>query len=327
MSPRILVTRRPPGRVIPMLEEAGEVALWERDEVMPRDRLLAAVALADALYCMLTDTVDAELLDAAPRLRAVSAMAVGVDNIDLDECTRRGIPVGHTPGVLADTVADLAIGLTLMASRRLVEGVEYVRAGSWQTWEPELLFGGDVHGTTVGIVGMGGVGTAIARRLAGFDCRILVWNRTPRPALMQEVDAEQVDLDQLLRSSAHVIVAVALTAETRHLIDARALRLMRSDAVLVNVSRGGTVDQVALQEALASGAIRAAALDVTDPEPIDVDDPLLAMPNCIVIPHLGSSTERTRAAMAEMAGRNLIAGLRGEPMEACANAAPGTQAR
>lgn len=301
-----------------MLEKAGDVVVWDGDEPMPPADLTAAAAHAAGLYCMLTDQIDDALLDAAPGLRVVSTMAVGVDNIDIEACTSRRIPVGHTPGVLADTVADLAIGLLLTAARRIVEGVDYVRAGRWQTWEPDLMLGQDLHGSAVGIVGFGQVGRTIARRLSGFDCRIFVHNRTP-PADAEELGVEPVGLDDLLAQSDHVVVAVALTASTRHLIDAPALAAMKPTATLVNVSRGGTVDQVALTEALRTGSIGAAALDVTDPEPIAPYDPLLAMTNCIVIPHLGSSTVRTREAMAHLAARNLLAGLAGERLEACAN--------
>ncbi len=302
-----------------MLRGAGSVELWPEDAVMPAERLGAALRATDGLYCMLTDRIDAALLDQAPQLRVISTMAVGTDNIDLDACTARGIPVGHTPGVLADTVADLAIGLLLAGARRLSEGVDYVRDGKWRTWEPDLLMGRDVHGSTVGIIGLGGVGQAVARRLGGFDCRVLAYNRTRRPEIEAELGVVAVDLDRLFAESDHVIVAVAMTPETRHLVDAAALETMKPSATLVNVSRGGTVDQRALAAALRTGGIAAAALDVTDPEPIDPDDELLTLPNSTVIPHLGSSTVRTRAAMAEMAARNLIAGLAGEPLEACAN--------
>lgn len=301
-----------------MLENAGEVVVWGGDEPMPATDLAAAITDATGLYCMLTDRIDEALLEAAPHLRVISTMAVGVDNIDIDACTRRGIPVGHTPGVLAGTVADLAIGLLLAGARRIVEGVDYVRAGRWQTWEPDLMLGQDLHGSTVGIVGFGQVGRTIARRLSGFDCRILVHNRTP-PADAETIGVEPVVLEDLLEQSDHVVVAVALTPSTRHLIDAAALAAMKPTATLVNVSRGGTVDQVALTDALHEGIIAMAALDVTEPEPIAPYDPLLAMSNCIVIPHLGSSTVRTREAMAHLAARNVLAGLAGQRLEACVN--------
>lgn len=319
MRTPILVTRKPPGGALAMLQDEYDVEVWPENAAMPRPRLLEAVGPVHGLYCMLTDAVDADLLDAAPHLRVVSTMAVGVDNIDLEACTSRGIAVGHTPGVLAAAVADMAIGLLLAAARRIVEGVDYVRDGQWRAWEPELLLGRDLHGATVGIIGLGGVGLAIARRLGGFECRVLGYNRTARPDVEAAAGVERVELTRLLAKADHVVVAIALTESTRHLIDAKALRTMQSHATLVNVSRGGTVDQRALADALAKGDIGSAALDVTDPEPIAPDDPLLALPNCIVVPHLGSSTVRTRTAMAEMAARNLIAGLEGREMEACAN--------
>jgi lactate dehydrogenase-like 2-hydroxyacid dehydrogenase len=319
MPAHILVTRRPPGIALAILQKAHDVELWSGRGAMPRDRLVAAAAEIDGLYCMLTDAIDADLLAVAPRLRVVSTMAVGVDNIDLAACTARRIPVGHTPGVLADTVADLGVGLLLAASRRIVEGVDYVRAGEWKMWEPDLLLGRDLHDSTVGIIGLGGVGRALARRLRGFGCRLLAFNRTPLQEIAADLRVDLVSLPYLLAECDHVIVSIALTAETHHLIDAEALRVMRPHATLINVSRGGTVDQKALEHALRVGEIAAAALDVTDPEPPAADDLLLSLPNCVVIPHLGSSTVRTRAAMAEMAARNLVAGLRGDALEACAN--------
>ena len=317
---RIVVTRRPPGSVLEVLGRAGDVVLWPEDLAMPRAELEAAATHAHGLYCMLTDVIDDSLLAAAPALRVVSSMAVGVDNVDLDACTRRGIPVGHTPGVLSDTVADMAIGLLLAASRRIMEGVDYVREGRWKTWEPDLLWGTDVHGATVGIIGFGGVGRAVARRLTGFNCSVLAYNRT-RPSPAEAPGVRFVELDHLYEAADHVVVAIALTDETRHIVDRSAFDRMKPTATLVNISRGGTVDQAALTAALRSGAIGAAALDVTDPEPMSGDDPLLDLPNCVVIPHLGSSTVRTRQAMADLAARNLLAGLHGKPLVACANPA------
>lgn len=317
--PRIVVTRRPPGRALEILGGAGEVALWEHDTIMPRERLVAAVADADGIYAMLTDRIDGELLEGAPWLRVVSSMAVGVDNVDLAACTRRGIPVGHTPGVLAETVADTAIALLLASARRIVEGADYVRSGSWRSWQPDLLMGRDLHHSTVGIVGLGGVGAALATRLHGFHCTVIAYNRTRHEAREKTLGVTWRPLNELLGAADHVVLTIALTDDTRHLIDRRALASMKPSATLVNVSRGGVVDQRALAEALASGTIACAALDVTEPEPIPADDPLLALANCVVIPHLGSSSQRTREAMAELAARNLVLGLEGRPLEACAN--------
>jgi lactate dehydrogenase-like 2-hydroxyacid dehydrogenase len=249
---------------------------------------------------MLTDRVDAELLDAAPGLRAISTMAVGTDNIDVEDAARRGIPVGHTPDVLTDTTADLAVALMLAAARRLPEGEAAVRAGEWGPWHPSWLLGRDLHGATVGIVGMGRIGQAVARRLEGFGVRLL--------------DARRDGLERVLEESDFVTLHCPLTEATRGLVGAEALRRMRSEAILVNTARGPIVDTDALAAALRAGEIAAAALDVTDPEPLPADHPLLDAPNLIVLPHVGSATHATREAMAGLAADNLLAGLRGEPM-------------
>lgn len=297
----------------------ADVWLWPEDSVVPRDRLVEVVAEAEGLYAMLTEAIDVELLDAAPRLRVVSNMAVGVDNVDLGACTSRGIPVGHTPDVLTETTADTAFGLLLMAARRLSEGVAYVRAGEWRRWDPELLWGADVHSSTLGIIGLGRIGDAIARRAAGFGMRVLYHSRSRNHEAEQARGLEYRTLDDLLAESDHVVVAVALTDATRHLIDGGALAMMKPTATLVNISRGATVDPDALVGALRDGVIGAAGLDVTEPEPIPADHPLLDLPNCVVIPHLGSSSRATREAMASLAADNLIAGLAGEPLPACVN--------
>ncbi len=318
MSDRIVVTRAPPSdAVLPRLQQAGDVWLWPEDRPIDPDVLRREAASATGLYCMLTDTIDAGLLAAAPALRVVSSMAVGVDNVDLDACTARGIPVGHTPDVLTETTADLAFALLLAAARRIKEGIDFVRAGAWGPWDPALLLGEEVHGSTIGIVGLGRIGRAVARRAAGFGMRILYHNRARAD---DEAGGEyRDDLHTMLAESDHVIVLVPLTDATLHLIDAHALAAMKPTATLVNAARGPIVDQEALHAALQDGLIAAAALDVTDPEPIPGDDPLLDLPNCIVVPHIGSATRRARAAMAGLAADNLLAGLRGERLAACAN--------
>ncbi|MDH3540507.1 MAG: D-glycerate dehydrogenase [Acidimicrobiia bacterium] len=318
-KPLAAITRRPPGSAVNRVEDEADVWLWAEDRPIPVHELREAVASADGLYCMLTDTIDADLLDAAPRLRVVSNMAVGVDNIDLEACTARGVPVGHTPDVLNETTADTAFALLLAASRRLGEGRDYVRAGNWNRWEPELLLGHDVHGSTLGIIGLGRVGEAIARRAAGFAMRVLYFSRHRRPEAEAGLGVLYRGLGELLAESDHVIVATPLTPETRHIVDAAALSKMKPTATLVNISRGGTVDSDALVHALESGEIAAAGLDVTDPEPIPNAHPLVGLENCFIIPHLGSSSRRTREAMAMLAADNLLAGLRGARLPACAN--------
>ncbi|MFQ5555311.1 MAG: 2-hydroxyacid dehydrogenase [Acidimicrobiia bacterium] len=301
-----------------MLTGKGTVDLWPEDRAMPHTALKGRIGAATALYGMLTDRIDADLLDAAPHLAVVSQMAVGVDNVDVAACTERGIPVGHTPDVLTETVADTAFGLLIAAARRFGEGVDYVRAGRWVRWEPDLLLGSDVHGSVLGIVGLGRIGAAVARRARGFGMTIVYTGRAPRPEAA-ELGARFLPLDELLPAADHVVVTAMLTAETRHLIDADAFAAMKPTATLVNVSRGGLVDTDALVAALRSGDIEAAALDVTDPEPLPADHELVGLGNCIVLPHLGSSSAQTRTAMAELAAENLIAGLRGARLPACAN--------
>ena len=313
---RVLVTREIPEVGLRLLREVAYVDMWDRPMPPPRDELLRRVEGVEGLLALLTDRVDDELLDAAgPGLRVVSNLAVGYDNIDLAACARRGIPVGNTPGVLTETTADLAFALLLAVARRLPESAALVTQDRWLTWDPLLLLGRDISGATLGIVGFGRIGREVAKRAHGFGMRILAHSRRPAPdEVYQQTGAEPVDLETLLRQSDFVTVHVDLSAETRHLIDAAAIARMRPGTILINTSRGGVVDQAALAEALRSGHLFAAGLDVTDPEPMRADDPLLALPNCLVVPHIGSATQRTRDRMAEKAARNVLAGLRGEPL-------------
>lgn len=315
----IVVTRRPPGEALRLLNDAGRVELWSADRTIPRDELLLRVGDASGLYCMLTERVDRELLDAAPHLQVVSNMAVGVDNVDLVACTERGIPVGHTPGVLTEATADLAMGLLVAAARRMGEGVSHVRADQWGEWRPGLLLGQDVHSSVIGIIGMGRIGAAIARRASGFGMSIVYAGPNAKPDVESELGAVRRDISSLLATADHVVVAAALGADTYQLIDEKALRLMKPTATLVNIARGSLVDTDALVRALRGGIIAAAGLDVTDPEPLRADHPLAQLPNCVITPHLGSASQRTRADMADLAARNLLLGLSGQRLEACAN--------
>ena len=300
---RVFVTRRLPGGALDRLAAEHDVEVWPEPLPPPRDELLTRMPELEGLLALLTDRVDTALIEAAPRLRAISNYAVGVDNIDVEAASARGIPVGNTPGVLTDTTADLAVALMLGIGRRLVDGDGYVRRGEWRTWEPELLLGHDLHGATVGIVGFGRIGQAVARRLSGFDCTVLHTSRSGG-----------VSFDELLERSDFVSVHTPLTTETRGLIGEQALRRMKPTAYLVNTARGPVVDTDALTAALHAGEIAGAAVDVTDPEPLPADHPLLDAPNLLVLPHLGSATHATRERMADMAVDNLLAGLRGEPM-------------
>ena len=313
-KPRVLVTRIIPDEGLDPVREACDVDLWE-DELPPsRDELLRRVAGIDGLLSLLTDTVDDELLDAAgAQLKVVSNFAVGFDNIDVAACTRRRIPAGNTPGVLTETTADLAFALLMAAARRVPEAVDYVRAGSWRTWGPMLLMGVDVHGATLGIVGFGRIGREMARRGRGFGMRVLYHDVQPASAQDEaELGATRVEMDELLRESDFVTLHVNLTDETHHLVDADALAAMKSTSVLVNTSRGPVVDHEALEAALRDGTIFAAGLDVTEPEPLPVDHPLVRLPNCVVLPHIASASHTTRGKMAGMAAANLLAGVRGE---------------
>lgn len=312
--PKVFVARLIPEEGLARVTEATDATIWPDELPPPREKLLAAVEGCDGVLTLLTDRVDAEFLDrAGKQLKVVSNYAVGFDNVDVPECTRRGIPVGNTPGVLTETTADLAFALLMAAARRLPEADRYVRAGKWRTWGPMLLLGPDVHGATIGIVGFGRIGQALAQRAAGFGMRILYHdvNRLPDD-VTKPLGATYTPLEELLATADFVSLHVNLTPETRHLIDAAALRRMKNSAVLVNTSRGPVVDGHALFEALRDGEISAAGLDVTDPEPLPADDPLLTLDNCLVVPHIASASRATRAKMAEMAAANLLAGLRGE---------------
>jgi glyoxylate reductase len=298
---RVFVTRQLPGEALDRLVAEHDVEIWPERLPPPRPELLARAPELEGLLSLLTDPVDAELIGAAPKLRAISNYAVGVDNVDVEAAAARGIPVGNTPDVLTDSTADLALALMLGIGRRLAEGEALVRAGEWRTWEPDLLLGRDLHGATVGIVGYGRIGQAVGRRLEGFGCELVTSTRS-------------TDLAELLERSDFVTLHTPLTPATRGLIDEDALRRMKPTAYLVNTARGPIVDPDALARALHAGELAGAALDVTDPEPLPGDHPLLDAPNLLVVPHVGSATVATRERMADMAVENLLAGLAGEPM-------------
>jgi lactate dehydrogenase-like 2-hydroxyacid dehydrogenase len=314
--PRAFVTRRIPEAGLSMVRSVADVDLWDDELPPPREMLLDRVRGVDGLLSLLTDRVDQELLDAAgPGLRVVSNYAVGYDNVDVAACHARGVAVGNTPGVLTETTADLAFALLMSVARRLPEGYDFVRRDRWQTWGPLLLLGKDVHGATLGIIGLGRIGREMARRARGFGMRTLYYSRTQATAAVEaELEVTFTPLDELLAESDFVSLHTALTEETHHLIDARALARMKDGAILINTSRGGVVDQAALAEALRSGHLFGAGLDVTDPEPMRADDPLLSLPNCLVVPHVASASEQTRERMAQKAAANLVAGLRGDPL-------------
>lgn len=313
-KPKVLVTRALiDTNAANRIAQVADVDTWQRDRAIERDALMDRLAACTGVLSMLTDRIDAQVLDAAPDLRVVSNMAVGVDNIDLATCAERGIAVGHTPDVLTDTTADTAWMLLLAASRRMLEGSDLVRHGEWGPWSPGELLGRDVARTTLGIVGIGRIGMAVARRAAGFDMDVLYTARSAKPDA-DRAGYKHVDLPELLANADHVVAAVALNDDTRGLIGTDELASMKPSASLINIARGPVVDTDALVAALESGVIRCAGLDVTDPEPLPADHPLVHLPNCVVIPHMGSSSWRTRRAMTNLAVDNLLAGITGEPL-------------
>lgn len=313
--PNVIVTRRVPRAGLEKVQTACTMRLWDSDEPIPRATLLDWVKGSEGIYCLLTERIDDELLDAAgPSLKVVSTMSVGYDHVDVAACHRRNVAVANTPGVLTDTTADLALTLMLAAGRRLREAIDAVCNGEWSTWKPEWMAGYDLYGSTVGIIGLGRIGSAVARRVRGFDCRILYYDPYPNDVVAASVGAEYADMDRLLAESDFITIHCALTPETRNLFNAAAFHKMKKSAVLVNTSRGGTVDQDALYDALKNGEIAAAGLDVTVPEPLPPDHKLLTLPNCVILPHIASASYATRSKMAVLAADNLIAGVTGQPL-------------
>jgi glyoxylate reductase len=295
-----------------LLREHTDVAVWGTDEIPPpRSVLLRETAPCDGLLSLLTDKIDGALLDACPRVKVVSNYAVGFDNVDVEAATARGVVVTNTPGVLTETTADFAFTLLMAAARRVVEADRYTREGKWQSWMPMLFLGQDIHHATLGLVGLGRIGAAMAKRASGFDMNVLYHDVVRREDLERSMGIEYTTLEDLLRRADFVSVHTPLTAQTRHLIGAEELKLMKKTAVLINSARGPIVDQDALVDALRSGTIAAAGLDVFEVEPIPAGHPLLSLPNVVVVPHIASASVETRTKMALMAVENLLAVLSG----------------
>ncbi len=320
-KPKVFVSRLIPPEKLAQLEAHCQVDLWAEELPPPYEVMQSRVRGVEGFMCLLTDRVDARLIESAgAQLKVISNCAVGYDNIDIAEATRRGIPVGNTPGVLTDTTADFAFALLMAAARRVVEGDRFTRQGRWQTWGLTQLLGQDITGATLGIVGFGRIGKGVAQRARGFDMRVLYYDPLcENDPYAQEIGAQCVDLDTLLREADFVSLHVPLSEETYHMIDAAALAKMKPTAILINTARGGVVDSMALYEALKSGGICAAAVDVTEPEPIPLDDPLLELDNLIITPHIASASVATRHKMIQIAIDNLLAGLRGERLLHCVN--------
>jgi len=318
-KPRVFVTRVIPEKGLERVREVCEVDVWQDTMPPPREELLKHVRGMDGLLCLLTDRVDGEVMDTAGEgLKVISNLAVGFDNIDVPAATARGIPVGNTPDVLTDATADFAFTLLMAAGRRLLEADRYIRLGKWKTWDPMALLGVDMKGATLGLVGFGRIGKAMARRAAGFDMGVIYYDpkdKEPDP----KIEATRVDFETLLRESDFISLHPPLTPDTRHMIDSQALSKMKPSTVLINTSRGPVVDLEALFEAMKEKRIFAAALDVTDPEPLPPDHPLYTLDNVIIAPHIASASKATRDKMAWMAAQNLIAGLKGERLPNCVN--------
>ena len=319
-KPRAFVSRRIFQEYVDSIHEAADAEVWPDDLPPSRSVLLEKVKGVDGLLCLLTDKIDGELMDAAgPQLKVISQIAVGYENIEVAEATKRGIPVGYTPEVLTHATADLSFALMMVVARRITEGVKAVENGEWKTWHPLHFLGQEVHGSTLGIVGLGRIGLEVAKRATGFDMRILYSDIVRHEDSEAQFPLTFVDMDELLRESDFVTVHVNLSQDTYHLFNDEQFAKMKSNAVLVNAARGPVVDPAALYRALKDGKIGGAALDVTEPEPISMDDPLLTLDNCVIVPHIASASIPARREMSRIAAQNLINGLKGEKLVTCVN--------
>lgn len=318
-KPTVFVTRQIGNAALEKLAAVADVEVWPLETPPPYETIVEKAANATALITMLSDRIDAALIDSAPHLKVISQMAVGIDNIAVAHATQKGIIVGNTPGVLTETTADLAWALLMAVARRVVEGHNEVQQGIWRPWGPYVLCGQDVFGATLGIIGLGRIGQAVARRAAGFSMKILYSNPRRNPEAEARLGAEYVPLDELLARSDYISLNTYLSPQTRHLIGREQLARMKPTAILINTARGAVVDTEALIEALQQGKIAGAGLDVTDPEPINSDSPLLGMPNVVITPHIASAGTHTRQRMSQMIVENVLSALKGERIPYCAN--------
>ncbi|WP_163527859.1 2-hydroxyacid dehydrogenase [Halobacillus ihumii] len=313
MQKKIYLTRKMPNEIISMMAEHCSVEMWpEKETAVPASVLKEKIREVDGLFCLLTETVDRELLDHAENLKVISNMAVGYNNIDVNYATKKGIMVTNTPGVLTETTADLTFSLLMATARRLTEADQFLRAGHWKTWSPFLLTGQDIFESTLGIIGLGQIGKAVARRAKGFNMNVLYYNRSRKFEAEEELGINYADFNTVLKQSDFLCILVPFTQHTKNLISQQQLSLMKDSAVLINTSRGGVVDEQALYHALINGDIWAAGLDVFNQEPIPLDHPLLDLDNIVTLPHIGSASYQTRMKMARLAIDNLLRGLANE---------------
>ena len=319
-KPRVYVTRQIFPDALDLIEKFAELELWPDDEPPSPEQLMEAMSNVDGAIINVMDRIDAPLLDAAPKLRVLSQVAAGLDNIDIPEATKRDIMVGYTPGVLAKSTADLAFALLLAVARRVVESDKWVREGNWKiSHHPMFWLGSEVNGSTLGILGLGGIGLEMARRGLGFDMKILYHSRTRKRDLEKEYGLKYASFKRVLAESDFLSIHVPLTPQTNHFIGEKQLQMMKPSSILVNLSRGPVVDTDALHQALTKGTIAGAGLDVFDPEPVPTDHPILGLDNVVVLPHIGSASNRSRRDMHLLAARNLVAGLNRDRLEECAN--------
>jgi len=319
-KPRVYVTRQIFPDALDLIEKSAELELWPDDEPPSPEQLMEAMSNVDGAIINVMDRIDAPLLDAAPKLRVLSQVAAGLDNIDIPEATKRDIMVGYTPGVLAKSTADLAFALLLAVARRVVESDKWVREGNWKiSHHPMFWLGSEVNGSTLGILGLGGIGLEMAKRGLGFDMKVLYHSRTRKRDLEKEYGLKYASFKRVLAESDFLSIHVPLTPQTNHFIGEKQLQMMKPSSILVNLSRGPVVDTEALHQALTKGTIAGAGLDVFDPEPVPTDHPILGLDNVVVLPHIGSASNRSRRDMHLLAARNLVAGLNGDRLEECAN--------
>jgi glyoxylate reductase len=313
MKPTIFITRKLPDEAIESIKSQYQVKMWDSEDVpVPRERLLEEAKTADALLTMLSDKIDEAVLTAGSQLKVVANLAVGFDNIDLETATKNGIAVCNTPDVLTDTTADLAFGLLMATARRLVEAAELVKKNEWKSWSPLLLAGHDIHHKTIGIVGMGKIGETVAKRATGFDMEILYHNRTRKPEAEKSLGAVYCSFDELVEKSDFIVSLTPLTNETRNMFTRDTFKKMKNNAIFINVGRGPVIDEQALYDALVEKDIAGAGLDVFVKEPIGAEHPLLALPNVVALPHIGSSSVETRVTMMKLCIDNIKAVINGE---------------